>query len=159
MTAAMTAGTTAATTRLADCELCQLAVTPVWRNAQFAVILVDDAAYPGFVRVIWHDHVREMSDLVDADRLAINDAVWQVELAVRAVMAPHKINVASLGNVVPHLHWHIIPRYLDDAHFPAPVWAAAVRESAPAVLAERRALLPQLGADIVRRLNAKVNEL
>lgn len=154
MTAGVAPGIAPGKTHLADCELCQLAITPVWRDDRLAVILVDDAAYPGFVRVIWHDHVREMSGLADVDRLALNEAVWQVELAVRAVMAPHKINLASLGNVVPHVHWHIIPRYEDDAHFPAPVWAAAVRTSAPSVLAERRALLPQLSAEIVRRLTA-----
>jgi diadenosine tetraphosphate (Ap4A) HIT family hydrolase len=135
------------------CELCNLQIAPVWRNARFAVIMVDDPSYPGFVRVIWHDHVREMSDLPDADRLALNDAVQRVELAVRAILQPLKINLASLGNVVPHLHWHIIPRYADDAHFPAPVWAAAVRETAPAVLAERRALMPQLRDEIIRRMN------
>jgi diadenosine tetraphosphate (Ap4A) HIT family hydrolase len=59
--------------------------------------------------------------------------------------------VASLGNVVPHLHWHVIPRYADDAHFPAPVWATAVRVTDEAVLAERRALLPQLKQAIERK--------
>lgn len=140
-------------TRLADCELCNLSAQAVWRNALFSVILVDDAAYPGFVRVIWHDHVREMSELDAADRLALNDAVWRAELAVGAVMAPDKINLASLGNVVPHVHWHIIPRYRDDAHFPAPIWGAAVRASDAAVLAERRARLPQLRAELIRRFN------
>jgi hypothetical protein len=46
---------------------------------------------------------------------------------VREVMQPLKVNVASLGNVVPHLHWHIIPRFEWDSHFPAPFWAAAQR--------------------------------
>lgn len=135
------------------CELCALAAVPVWKNELFSVIMVNDEAYPGFVRVIWHDHVREISELGTAERLALNDAVYRVELAVRAVMAPLKINVASLGNVVPHLHWHIIPRYADDAHFPAPVWAAAVRTTAASVLVARRALLPQLKAEIIRRMN------
>ena len=135
-----------------SCELCDLKAEPVWRNDKFAVILADELPYPGFCRVIWHDHVREVSDLADADRLLLNDAVWRLELAVRAVMAPLKVNVASLGNVVPHLHWHVIPRYADDAHFPAPVWAAAARSTDEAVLAERRALLPQLRAEIVRRM-------
>ena len=138
---------------MTSCELCNLQIAPVWRNERFAVIMVDDASYPGFVRVIWHEHVREMSDLPDADRLAVNDAVHRIELAVRAILQPLKINLASLGNVVPHLHWHIIPRYADDAHFPAPVWAAAVRETDPAVLAERRALMPQLRDEIIRRMN------
>jgi diadenosine tetraphosphate (Ap4A) HIT family hydrolase len=136
------------------CELCVPQQDPVWANDQFSVILVDDANYPGFCRVIWHTHVKEMSDLAPAERLALMDAVNQVELAQRAVLAPDKINLASLGNVVPHLHWHIIPRFLDDAHFPNPVWASAVRATDPAMLAARRALLPALSAAIVQRLTS-----
>ncbi|QOL50386.1 HIT family protein [Massilia litorea] len=135
------------------CELCALSVPTVAANDKFAVIIVDDANYPGFCRVIWRKHVREMSDLSRADRLLLNEAVHEVEEAIREVMAPSKINVASLGNVVPHLHWHVIPRYTDDAHFPAPVWAAAVRETDAAVLDARRALLPQLADAIARRFN------
>jgi len=131
-------------TRVTGCELCALDVRRVFENDKFAVILANEANYPGFARVIWKDHVREVSDLLDADRLLLNDAVWQLELAVREVMQPLKVNVASLGNVVPHLHWHVIPRYADDAHFPAPVWAQAVRETDATVLEARRALLPQL---------------
>jgi diadenosine tetraphosphate (Ap4A) HIT family hydrolase len=138
-------------TRVAGCELCELSAPTVVDNDKFAVILVDDANYPGFARVIWKDHVREASDLADADRLLLNDAVYKLELAVREVMQPLKVNVASLGNVVPHLHWHVIPRYADDAHFPAPVWAQAARATDEAVLAARRALVPQLAEAIKRR--------
>jgi len=133
------------------CELCELAAPTAWQGEKFSVIVVDDAAYPGFCRVIWHEHVREMSDLADEDRLLLNEAVHQLELAVRETMTPLKVNVASLGNVVPHLHWHVIPRYADDAQFPAPVWAAAARQTDEAVLAERRARLPELTAAIARR--------
>jgi diadenosine tetraphosphate (Ap4A) HIT family hydrolase len=142
-------------THVAGCELCELSsvATPstVVDNDKFIVILVDDANYPGFARVIWKDHVREVSDLADADRLLLNDAVYKLELAVREVMQPLKVNVASLGNVVPHLHWHVIPRYADDAHFPAPVWAQAQRTTDEAVLVARRALVPQLAEAIARR--------
>ncbi|MEW7849987.1 HIT family protein [Massilia aurea] len=141
------------TLREPGCELCNLAAPAVWAGEKFSVIVVDDANYPGFCRVIWHDHVREMSDLSLDDRLLVNEAVFRVEQAVREVMQPLKINVASLGNVVPHLHWHIIPRYADDAHFPAPVWAQAVRATEPAILAARRALCDQLGAAIARRFS------
>lgn len=134
------------------CELCDLAVAPIYRDDKLSVIMVDDAAYPGFCRVIWNDHVKEMSDLAPADRMRLNDVVWHVELALREVMKPGKVNVASLGNVVPHLHWHVIPRFADDAHFPNPVWTAAVRTTEEPILAARRALLPKLAADIVRRL-------
>jgi diadenosine tetraphosphate (Ap4A) HIT family hydrolase len=143
------------TQRVADCELCELSAPTVVDNDKFAVILVDDANYPGFARVIWKDHVREVSDLPDADRLLLNDAVWKLELAVREVMQPLKVNVASLGNVVPHLHWHVIPRYADDAHFPAPVWAQAQRATGEAVLQARRALVPQLAEAIARRFTSR----
>jgi diadenosine tetraphosphate (Ap4A) HIT family hydrolase len=57
-----------------------------------------------------------------------------VEVALRECFRPEKINLASFGNVVPHLHWHLIPRYLDDRHFPQPVWGQAQRKggSSPA---------------------------
>ena len=136
------------------CELCDLAAPmTVYADSKLSVIIVDDASYPGFCRVIWRDHVREMSDLSSEDRQLLNEAVYRVELAVREVMQPLKVNVASLGNVVPHLHWHIIPRHADDAHFPAPVWAQAARVTDPAILAARRALLDELGAAIARRMN------
>jgi len=143
------------TTRVAGCELCELNVPTVVDNEKFAVILADDANYPGFARVIWKDHVREVSDLPEADRLLLNDAVYKLELAVRDVMQPLKVNVASLGNVVPHLHWHVIPRYADDAHFPAPVWAQAQRTTPDAVLAERRKRVPQLAEAIARRFASR----
>mgnify|MGYP000509974089 FL=1 len=137
------------------CELCDLKVPTVYRNDKLSVIIVDDAAYPGFCRVIWNDHVKEMSDLSQDDRLAINEAVYLVELALVSVMKPLKVNLASLGNMVPHLHWHLIPRFEDDAQFPSPVWAPAVRTTDESVLAARRALLPQLAADIARRFKEK----
>lgn len=139
-------------TRQAGCELCELAASSkVVANDKFSVILANEPNYPGFARVIWNEHVREVSDLPDADRLLLNEAVWKLEQAVREVMQPLKVNVASLGNVVPHLHWHVIPRYADDAHFPAPVWAQAVRETPADVLAQRRALVPQLAEAIKRK--------
>jgi diadenosine tetraphosphate (Ap4A) HIT family hydrolase len=140
------------TSTVAGCELCELpASAKVVANDKFSVILADEANYPGFARVIWNEHVREVSDLPDADRLLLNEAVWKLEQAVSEVMQPLKVNVASLGNVVPHLHWHVIPRYADDAHFPAPVWAQAVRATPADVLEQRRALIPQLKLAIERK--------
>lgn len=138
-----------------SCELCELRMPTVYSDDKLAVILVDDASFPGFARVIWRAHVKEVSDLAIEDRLLLNDAVWRVELALREVLAPHKVNVASLGNVVPHLHWHVIPRFGDDTHFPNPVWGAAVRQPDEATLTARRALLPQLADAIARRMNQR----
>jgi diadenosine tetraphosphate (Ap4A) HIT family hydrolase len=94
------------------------------------VVLVsgdEGAAFPGFCRVIWQAHVCEMSDLSLSARRHLQAVVQATEVAVRQVMQPDKINLASLGNWVPHLHWHVIPRWRDDSHFPAPIWAAALR--------------------------------
>jgi diadenosine tetraphosphate (Ap4A) HIT family hydrolase len=143
-------------TRVVGCELCELAASSkVVASDKFSVILADEANYPGFARVIWNEHVREVSDLADEDRLLLNEAVFKLEQAVREVMQPLKVNVASLGNVVPHLHWHVIPRYADDAHFPAPVWAQAVRATSADVLEERRALLPELKRAIERKFASR----
>ncbi|HWW99271.1 HIT family protein [Collimonas sp.] len=133
------------TVHTADCELCSSDGGEIlYRAEKFRVVLVDDAQYPGFCRVIWNEHVKEMTDLPVADRSTLMAAVCKVESVVRAVMQPEKINLASLGNMTPHLHWHVIPRYADDAHFPSPVWAEAQRQPSPATLAQRQALLGAL---------------
>ena len=74
----------------------------VWEDALCRVVLAGDPdgrVFPGYCRVVWK----------------------------RQVVSPDKVNLASLGNVVAHLHWHIIPRWENDSHFPAPIWATARR--------------------------------
>ncbi len=111
-----------------DCPLCQASgETVLWRDGRLRVILVDDPDYAGFCRVVWQAHVAEMTDLAPTQRTHLLDTVLAVEDALRALLRPDKINLASLGNQVPHLHWHVIPRFRDDAHFPDPVWAARRR--------------------------------
>jgi diadenosine tetraphosphate (Ap4A) HIT family hydrolase len=134
-----------------NCELCDKdGGEVVYRCEKYRVVLVDDANYPGFCRVIWNAHVKEVTDLDWPDRDVLMNAVWQVEQAVREVMQPHKVNLASLGNAVPHLHWHVIPRYADDAHFPSPIWAAEQRKPELATISERVAQLPKLREAILR---------
>ena len=82
------------------------------------------------------------------------EAVTVVEQAMRDVIAPNKINLATLGNVVPHLHWHVIARFDWDSHFPGPVWAAAQRERAQAKEDEVTAKLPALEARIIDGLRS-----
>jgi diadenosine tetraphosphate (Ap4A) HIT family hydrolase len=113
------------------------------------VVRVDDADYPAFCRVIWNAHVREMTDLSAPDRAHLMDVVFAVETVLRRHTVATKINLASLGNLTPHLHWHVIPRFADDRHFPAPVWAEPKRDAvpppAPPDAALRRALEDELG--------------
>lgn len=54
--------------------------------------------------------------------------VFALEAAIRECWRPDKINLASFGNVVPHLHWHVIPRWFDDRFFPEPVWGKPQRD-------------------------------
>ena len=112
-----------------DCPLCALPPEHViWEDDRCRVIRVDDPTYPGFCRVVWGEHVAEMTDLSRADRTHLFEVVMATEAALRALLNPAKINLASFGNMVPHLHWHVIPRYHDDRHFPESVWGAAQRE-------------------------------
>ena len=112
----------------APCPLCHPDhETVLWQNRSARVVLVDDAAYPGFCRVIWQAHVAEMTDLVPAERRHLMELVFGVETALRQALNPAKINLASLGNQVPHIHWHVIARHADDATFPDAIWAAPRR--------------------------------
>jgi diadenosine tetraphosphate (Ap4A) HIT family hydrolase len=134
-----------------SCELCaESGGEVVHQEPALRVVLVDDPAYPGFCRVIWNRHEREMTDLADAERALLMNAVWKTEQAVRVTMQPDKINLASLGNVVPHLHWHVIPRYQDDQHFPAPIWAQPQRQGTEEKLRTRRAMLDVLREELKR---------
>ena len=114
------------------------------------MVAAGDPDYPGFVRVILARHAREMADLERGEREALMDVVFAVEATVREAMQPHKMNLASLGNMTPHVHWHVIPRYRDDRHFPNPVWAAPQR--AAVVPEERRRRAAGLAAAIAARL-------
>lgn len=116
----------------ADCPLC-MAPLPgeLVRTDNYAVIDAKDHMFPGFTRVIWLAHVAEMTDLATEQRQALMEVVFTVEDVMRKTLLPHKINLASLGNQVPHLHWHVIPRWRDDAAFPGSVWSPG-KESVPA---------------------------
>ncbi|HZP93326.1 MAG TPA: HIT family protein [Burkholderiales bacterium] len=106
-----------------DCELCAASGGEVLWDDDFArVVLVGDADHPGFCRVILNAHCREMTDLGEAERARLMRIVYAVERLLRELLVADKINLASFGNLVPHLHWHVIPRFLDDPHFPNAVW-------------------------------------
>lgn len=114
-----------------DCPICAAQNEEILlQTPNLRVIAVhNEANAPAFCRVIWQHHVAEMTDLQPAERAELMDVVYKVEAAMRQVLQPEKINLASFGNVVPHLHWHVIARFQDDACFPAPIWAAAMREA------------------------------
>jgi diadenosine tetraphosphate (Ap4A) HIT family hydrolase len=111
------------------CDLCDgVGGEVLWQDDLCRVVLVDEAGYPGFCRVILQRHVAEMTDLAAAERERLMRVVFATETALRQLLKPDKVNLASLGNVVPHLHWHVIPRFRDDRHFPNPIWGEPRRE-------------------------------
>lgn len=122
-----------------NCPLCQSdGGLVLFRNAFLRVIDAQEADYPVFTRVILNRHVQEMSDLNQAERGGLMSAVYLVEALQRRHFQPDKINLAQLGNMVPHVHWHIIARFTDDKHFPNPIWGAP-REAANAPDGEHEA--------------------
>ncbi|TDR32591.1 HIT family protein [Hydromonas duriensis] len=126
-----------------SCELCSSdGGELVWQNDNLRVIMVDDPHFAGFVRVVWQAHVSEMTDLQPAQRSQLMQTVCLVETVMRQVLQPTKINLASLGNMTPHLHWHVIPRFANDINFPTPIWALTKEQAAqtarPCVSPEQR---------------------
>lgn len=140
-------------------SLCVLCSTDggavVYSHPKFRVVVADEPLYPGFLRLIWTDHVREFSQLSADDRMLCMSAVVVLERFVIETFHPTKVNIASLGNVVPHLHWHVIPRFQDDAHFPAPVWSVSDKPSG--LLCELQAQILASRPDWTKALHACLN--
>ena len=144
---------------MTNCVLCKEDLKPeegqlIWRGDDCRVILVNDPDLPGFCRVIWNRHVSEMTDLSYGERDHLMSLVFAVEEAVRHVMYPDKVNIAALGNMVPHIHWHVIPRYKDDAFFPGSAWSQRIQESDLSKLVERKQLADELPAAIKAAISA-----
>jgi diadenosine tetraphosphate (Ap4A) HIT family hydrolase len=122
---------------MAICPLCQPSPHDIlWQDDFCRVVLLNDADYPAYCRVELIQHIKEMTDLVPTDRARTMKVVFAVETAVREVIQPDKINLASLGNKTPHMHWHIIPRFENDKHFPNSHWGDAQRDTAHSTLTE-----------------------
>jgi len=115
----------------AGCVLCEgNGGVVLWRDARCRVVRANVDGYPDTLRVVLGRHVAEMTDLEPAERDRLMQVVFAVERALRELCGPDKMNLASFGNQVPHLHWHVIPRYRDDPHFPEPAWGTPRRSGA-----------------------------
>lgn len=138
-----------------NCELCRsVGGALIWQDANWRVIRVEDTAFPAFYRVVCNHHVAEFGDLLGAERDRCMDLVIAVERVLRETLQPTKINLASLGNVVPHLHWHIVARFEWDSHFPMPIWATAQRTVEPPPAQRLASPLAMLDAAVAQALQA-----
>ena len=141
--------------KVAGCPLCETAGGAlVYAGAGFRLIRADEAGLPAFYRLVWTDHVAEFTDLAPADRARCMDAIALVEQLLRAHLRPTKINLASLGNAVPHLHWHIIARFDWDPHYPGAAWAPVLRTPPQGEVARIESLRSTLEAALVNALAA-----
>lgn len=132
------------------CVFCEQAGGDVlWRGERCRVVLANEPGYSAFCRVIWNAHVREMTDLPAHDRQHYMEVVFAAEAALRALTQAHKINLASLGNQVPHLHWHVVARFADDRNYPNPVWGKLEREGGGRVF-------PQLERQLALELESRL---
>ena len=120
-----------------NCVYCETDAGEIlWSDNRCRVIFIADTPFAGLCRVVWKDHVPEFTDIDETARTHLMRVVAAVESGQRKLLSPDKINLAALGTQVPHLHWHVIPRYSDDSHYPDPMWApekrtGVVRKLAP----------------------------
>ena len=125
-----------------NCLLCLPSKYPlIWSNSDFRIVLINDHSYPGYCRVESIPHVKEMTDLSDLKRQEFMRIVFIVEASLRTNLMPEKINLATLGNITPHLHWHIIPRYKLDNHFPESIWSNPKRSEKKELLESESLIL------------------
>jgi diadenosine tetraphosphate (Ap4A) HIT family hydrolase len=115
--------------------------------ATSVLYLADDQFFPGWCLLVLKRHATELWQLAPAERSALMDEVTRVAQALAAVFDAVKMNYELLGNQVPHIHWHLIPRRADD---PAP------RDPAWTVAHEPRRLAPAEAADRVARIRARL---
>jgi diadenosine tetraphosphate (Ap4A) HIT family hydrolase len=98
----------------------------IFQNDFVRVILVDEI--PGYVRVITQKHVKKFSDLSDDEAVNLTMLVKKIEKIIIQTLKPDKVNIASLGNMVPHMHVHIIPRFKNDPWWPGATFCEKQRD-------------------------------
>lgn len=86
------------------------------------VLLMDDSRYPWLILVPRIPNVREWLDLSSTDQALLLAEQLQVSQCLQTLLSPDKLNIATLGNIVPQLHLHIIARFETDFAWPSPVW-------------------------------------
>ena len=125
-------------------KICELCISTggelVWENTLCHIVSIADPDYPGFCRIILNRHELEMTDLEVDEQQEMMRVVFAVEATLRRLLKPDKINLASLGNMTPHVHWHVIPRWREDRCFPNPIWGSGLRTvtSIPATIETAR---------------------
>jgi len=109
--------------------------------------LYPDQAFRGRCLLTLREHYTELFQLTPAVRTALMEDVSRIAEALFRALNPIKMNYDLLGNLVPHIHWHVIPRFREDGMYPKPTWAG---QPAPITLGatERDALIARIRQDL-----------
>lgn len=117
-----------------DCPFChkltrlhELPDDIVWQFVHSVAFLGPWQFYHGYCILVWRRHATELSQLSETERRGYLDEMCLLAEAIKQCFSPHKLNYELLGNQVPHLHWHLFPRYRDDPEALKPVWLALDR--------------------------------
>lgn len=86
------------------------------------LLLMNDRQYPWFILVPRRENLRELYELGELDRQQVDRESATLAKAMMEAFGGEKMNIASLGNIVPQLHIHHIVRRANDPAWPAPVW-------------------------------------
>ncbi|HEY5522375.1 MAG TPA: HIT family protein [Desulfuromonadaceae bacterium] len=112
---------------MADCPMCRRWDTDsdlrIIELPHSYVILNRDQFFPGYTLLFTKYHATELFHLDRDARTALMEEVSSVAKALYTIYAPAKINYELLGNMVPHIHWHIVPRFSSEPLWPLPIWA------------------------------------
>jgi len=138
--------------RLARGENCPFDAPRPDTNEEWEIIAPRSAAtlylsrnqtYRGHCLLILDRHATRPDQLSAAEWAAFSADLHQAVAAITRTVSPDHMNVASLGNLVPHLHWHIVPRYRADPRWGGPIWSADMPDTRLSAT-EQRELIREL---------------
>ena len=146
-----------------DCPFCRklaaldslLADELVWQFPHSVALLGTWQHYHGYCLLVSRRHATELSQLAEVERRAYLDEMCQLAAAIEAAFQSHKLNYELLGNQVPHLHWHLFPRYWHDPEHQKPVWLPLHRAECDEALRRRLEAGPCDPAETVDRLRQR----
>ncbi len=150
-----------------DCVFCRklaaLQTVPpdemVWEFSHSVAFLGTWQYYHGYCLLIARQHATELSGLSTMERRRFLDEMCILAQAIESCFHPRKLNYELLGNQVPHLHWHLFPRYEDDAEKGKPVWVAIDRTEQDANEQLRLQSGPFARSATIEKLRGKLREL
>ena len=143
----------------AECPLCapRSAANEHWdfvaALSSSSLYLAKNQTYRGHCQLVFDPrHAARPDQLSAIEWVAWCEDLFRAQAAIMQVVVADHINIESLGNVVPHLHWHIVPRYKDDPRWGAPIWLTSLSEMLDSRLsdANRQRLISELQVALER---------